>query len=95
MWHVTLPGISITIAILFILQSGGLLQSNFDQIFVLRNSLNFETSDVINIYVYRMGIRTGRHAFATVVGFFQSVVALALLLITNWASKKLSGTALF
>jgi len=95
MWHVTLPGISITIAILFILQSGGLLQSNFDQIFVLRNSLNFETSDVINIYVYRMGIRTGRHAFATAVGFFQSVVALALLLITNWASKKLSGTALF
>lgn len=95
MWHVTLPGISITIAILFILSSSSLMSANFDQIFVLRNPLNYEASDVINIYVYRMGLQAARFSLATAVGLFQSLVALVLLLLTNVASKKLAGSSLF
>ncbi len=95
MWHVTLPGIRTTIVILFILASSGIMNANFDQIFVLRNPLNYEASDVVNIYVYRMGLQAARFSLATAVGLFQSVIALVLLLLTNAASKKIAGSSLF
>ena len=94
-WNITLPSIKGTILVLFILTMGYLLNSNFDQIFVLRNSLNVDASDVLDIYVYRMGIVTGRYSFATAIGLFRSVISLLLLWATNLASRKLSDTSLF
>ena len=82
-----------TISILFIFTVSGLLNSNFDQIFVLKNTLNASTSTVLDIYVYRMGIQLGRFSYATAVGFLKSVVALILLLITNKVSDKLTGSS--
>ena len=58
MWYITLPSIKSTISILFILAIGGVLNSNFDQILVLRNSLNESASNVIDIFVYHTGCRT-------------------------------------
>ena len=95
MWFVTLPCIQGTITILFILAMSGILNSNFDQILVLRNSLNQSASDVIDIYVYRMGISLGRYSYATAVGLFKAVIALILLLTANKVMKKLNGTSLF
>jgi len=94
-WHITLPCISGTVAILFILAVSGLMNSNFDQIFVLKNSLNSDASDVIDIFVYRMGLQSGRFSYATAVGLFKSLIALALLFGANRVVKKINGQSLF
>ncbi|MEZ0536444.1 ABC transporter permease [Caldicellulosiruptoraceae bacterium PP1] len=95
MISITLPSISGTIAILFILAVSGILNSNFDQIFVLKNSLNADASDVIDIYVYRMGMQSMRFSYATAIGLFKSVIALMLLISANFVSKKLTDKSLF
>lgn len=95
MWHVTLPSIRPTITILFILAVGGVLNTNFDQILVLRNSLNESASNVIDIYVYQVGIQNARYSYATAVGLLKSVIAFILLLSANKITKKLDGTSLF
>lgn len=95
MWYVTLPSIKSTISILFILAVSGVLNSNFDQILVLRNSLNDSASNVIDYYVYYTGILSGRFSYSAAVGLLKSVIALILLLIANQVSKKMNDTSLF
>jgi putative aldouronate transport system permease protein len=95
MWNITLPCISGTIVMLFILSVGGLMGSNFDQIFILKNALNAPRAEVIDTFVYETGIRLGRYSYATAAGLFQSLVALILLLTANTVSKKVRGNGLF
>lgn len=95
LWYITLPEISGTIAILFILQVGGIMGSNFDQIFVLHNSLNDSASNVIDMFVYKIGIGNGSYSYATAIGLFRSVISLFLLLIANKVTSKLEGSSLF
>lgn len=95
MWYITLPSIKSTISILFILAVSGVLNSNFDQILVLRNSLNDSTSNVIDYYVYQTGIISGRYSYSTAVGLLKSVIGIILLLVANKISKKISDTSLF
>ncbi|GAB6928464.1 ABC transporter permease subunit [Paenibacillus sp. JCM 10914] len=95
MWYITLPSIKSTISILFILAMGGMLNSNFDQILVLRNTLNESASNVIDIFVYNTGIQNGRYSYAQAVSLFKSVIAIVLLLIANQVTKKLNDTSLF
>lgn len=95
MWYVTLPAIKGTISILFILAVSGILNSNFDQILVLRNSLNESASNVVDIYVYQVGIQQGRFSYSTAVGLLKSVLALILLLIANSVTKRVNNTSLF
>lgn len=92
---ITLPCIKPTIAILFVLAVSGILNSNFDQILVLRNSLNAGSSDVIDVFVYRMGIQNARYSYATAFGLFKSVIAFILLFSANKVMKKLNDTSLF
>ena len=94
-WYITLPAIKPTITILFILAVSGIFNSNFDQILVLRNSLNASASDVIDIYVYRMGIQNANYSYATAAGLLKSIVSMILLLIANEISKRLNETSLF
>ena len=95
MWNITLPSISGTIAILLILAVAYSLSTNFDQIFVLKNTLNADTSDVVDIYVYRMGLQNGRFSFATAMGLMKSVVSLVLLVAANLVTKRLTGRSLY
>ncbi|ANS75640.1 protein lplB [Paenibacillus yonginensis] len=95
MWYVTLPALKPTISILFILAVSGVMNSNFDQILVLHNSLNDSASNVIDYYVYNMGISQSRFSYSAAIGLFKSVIALVLLLIANQVSKKLNDTSLF
>jgi len=95
MWYITLPSIKSTISILFILAISGVLNSNFDQILVLRNTLNDSASNVIDYYVYQTGIISGRYSYSAAVGLIKSVIALILLLVANKISKKINDTSLF
>ena len=92
---ITLPSIKGTIIIMFILAVGGLLNTNFDQIFVLWNPLNSERSNVIDMYTYTTAMRGMRYSYATAIGLFKSVVAFILLFIANTVTKKVNNTSLF
>lgn len=95
MWHVILPYISGTIVILLIFSISGLLNSGFDQIWMLQNPLNIETSETIDTYVYKMGIREARYSYSAAIGVFRSFIALILLVVVNGLSKRISGKSLF
>lgn len=95
MFHITLPSIKGTISILFILAVSGILNSNFDQILVLKNQLNESASSVIDVYIYQVGIQQGRYSYSTAVGLIKSIIAIILLLVANNVSKRLNDTSLF
>lgn len=93
--YITLPSIAGTVAMLFVLNVSGLLNTNFDQILVLKNALNYSTAEVIDTYVYKMGIQTARFSYATAIGLFKAVIALILLLTANKVTKKLTGHGIY
>lgn len=95
MLHVTLPGISPTIIIMFILRMGNMLNVGFEKIILLYNSGTYSTADVISSYVYRMGIEQMNFSFSTAVGLFNSAINIVLLVAANWFSKKVSETSLW
>ncbi len=94
-FYITLPSIKGTVAIFFILAVASLLNTNFEQILVLKNSINQSSAEVIDTYVYRMGIQAGRFAYATAIGLFKSVIAMILLLTANTITKRVSGSGLY
>lgn len=94
-WHITLPGMRGTISVLLILAIGGLFGANFDQAMLLGNDLNAGHSEIIEVFVYKMGLNQGRYSFATAAGVFQSMISFLLVLFANGLSKKMSGIGLF
>ncbi len=93
--HVTLPCIAPTIMTLFILETGWVLTVGFEKVFLLYNPATYETADVIETYVYRVGIIGKNFSYATAIGLFVSLVSLVFLYTTNYLSKKFSDTSLW
>ncbi|MEC0226314.1 ABC transporter permease [Paenibacillus alba] len=93
--HVTLPSIASTIVVLLILRTGQILNVGFDQIFILYNPFVYNVSDILDTYVYRVGLTMGRFSFATAAGLFQSIVGLCLLLFTNWMVRRMGERGLW
>ena len=89
-WSITLPGIRGMIALQLVLWVSGLFGSNLDQTLVLNNPLNDPRSNVINFYVYQVGIHEGNFSYGTAVGLGIAIVSLVLLLGANFATKKLN-----
>ena len=99
-WYITLPCIKSTIVVVLIMTmgnlfGGGLSGSNFEQCYLLGNSVNAATSDIIQTYVFDVGLSQGRYAYATAVGLIQSVISLILIFASNFVSKKLTNQGLF
>lgn len=94
MWYITLPAISGTVVIMFIFAVSGIMNANFDQIWMLQNTMNISRSEVIDTYVYKMGLGNLRYSYATAVGMFKSVIAVTLMLGANALSKKIVGKGL-
>lgn len=93
--HVTLPGISSTIIMLFIMRVGKLLEAGFEQILVMYNPTVYEVSDIIDTYVFRMGLGQMDFTLGTTVGLFNSIVSFILVLGANTLSKKLSEKSIW
>ncbi|MDF2922023.1 MAG: carbohydrate transporter rane protein 1, family [Paenibacillaceae bacterium] len=90
LWHVTLPGIRSVISIMLVLSLGGILSVSFEQTLVMINPQVAPVAEVIDYYIYRVGLlNTNNYSYATAVGLFRSLIALSLVLIANFASKKL------
>lgn len=93
MIYITLPYLMPTAMILLILRLGFLFASNFELIYGLQNPfINFE---VISTVVFKSGIQQGNYSMASALGFVQGVVAFILVFISNKASKKISGIAVW
>lgn len=95
MIHVTLPSITPMIIMMLILRMGAVFSVGADKILLLYGPANYEFSDVINTYVYRMGIANTNYGLASAVGLFNSIIGTIMLLTTNHITKKLSGTSMF
>jgi putative aldouronate transport system permease protein len=93
--HITLPGLAPTITILLIMRMGSLFSVGSDKILLLYSPAIYETADVINTYVYRVGLVEMNYGFSAAVGLFNSVVGTAFLLVTNAICRKYSDTSLF
>lgn len=87
MWHITLPAIKGTIIMMLILKVGGLLNTGYEQIFLMRNDLNMEFADVFDTYIYSRGIVNGQYSFSSAAGMFKSIVGMILVLGSNKISK--------
>ncbi|OPH48853.1 sugar ABC transporter permease [Paenibacillus ferrarius] len=94
-WHITLPGILPTIAIMFILRMGNLLNVGFEKIILLYNPSTYDTADVISSFVYRKGLLEFGWSYSSAVGLFNSVINLALLVTANKISKRVSENSLW
>ncbi|MBO9605591.1 MAG: sugar ABC transporter permease [Paenibacillaceae bacterium] len=87
-FHITLPTIVPVVAIMFLLRLGNLLDAGFDQILNTYNPAVFRVSDIIDTYVYRVGLSQMEYSLTTAVNLFKNVIALALVLLANVAIKK-------
>jgi putative aldouronate transport system permease protein len=94
-WYITIPSIKNIIVLMFLLRVGSILGANLDQTLVLQNSSNMLRSEVIDSYVYHLGLAQGDFSFATAVGIFSSVVSVTLLLVANFLTKKVSDSSIF
>lgn len=90
-WYVTIPGIVPTIVTLFILNMGMFLHAGFDQVFNLMNDINRSEIDIIDTYVYRIGLTTGQYSLATAAGLFKAVLGMLMILAAHLLSKRLTG----
>lgn len=95
MMHVTLPGIVPQIVLMTILNIGQVLNAGFDQIFNLYSPLVYETGDIIDTYVFRVGMINQQFSLATTVGLFKSVISFILLLGAYKLADKMLGYKVF
>ena len=94
MLHVDIPALMPTVTIMLILRMGSVMSVGFEKVYLLQNTLNSSTSEIISTYVYKMGLISNQYSLSSAIGLFNNVINLALLLLVNAISKKLSDTSL-
>ena len=93
--NITIPGILPIIMLMTAINLGNILNAGFDQVFNLYNPIVYETDDIIDTYVYRVGLVGMQYSFATAVGLLKSVVGCILLVSANQLSKKFANMQIF
>ncbi|MDR6548844.1 ABC transporter permease subunit [Paenibacillus qinlingensis] len=94
-FSVTIPALLPTIMVLLLLKIGHILDLGFEQIYVLLNPLVRETGDILDTYIYDVGLLGGQYSYTTAVGLFKSIVGLVLILGANAISKKTTGDSIY
>ena len=93
--HITIPLLMPTFFVLLIMSIGNFLNSGIDQYLAFSNALNKEYIEVLDLYVYNLGIGSGQISFSVAVGVMKSIIAIILFTVANTASKKIRGTSVF
>ena len=93
--YITLPGIKPTIMILLLMNVGNVLNAGFEVQYLLGNGLIKSVSDTIDIYVLTWGISQNDFSLGTAAGIFKSAVSIALILVANYAAKRMGEERLF
>ena len=94
MWNITVPSLMPTFMVLLLMAIAGILNNGMDQYLVFENAYNTDTITVLDLYVYKLGINSGRVPLATVVGMFKSVISVVLLFGANKISKLVRGESI-
>ena len=90
-WHVDIPAILPTIAIMLILRCGSVMSVGYEKTYLMQNDLNLRTSEVISTYVYKVGLGKNQLSYASAIGLFNSVVNCFMLLLVNFTARKASN----
>lgn len=93
--HITLPGLLPTIVLMLILKVGHILTTGFEQVLVFYNPSVYDVADIIETYVYRIGLGQADFSLATALGLFNAVVAFILIIGANTVSKKTLGRSIW
>lgn len=94
-WYVTLPGIAGTVVMMLILRLGGIMDAGFSQILVMYNSTVYKSGDIIGTFVYREGIGKFNWSQGTIVGFFNSIINMILMLSGNYISRRMTERSIW
>ncbi len=92
--HIDIPGIMPVITILFILAIGNLFNLGFEKVLLMQTDLNLPTSEVIQTYVYNIGLQQAQFSYSAAIGLFNSLINLVLLLTFNWVAKRAGQSTL-
>lgn len=93
--HITVPALLPTVVLMTALNLGNILNAGFDQIFNLYNPIVYETADIIDTYVYRIGMVERQYSIGAAVGLFKSVISFILILGANKCARKMTGSSIF
>ncbi|WP_135548028.1 ABC transporter permease [Paenibacillus cymbidii] len=95
MWYVSLPSLMPAIVVLFLLRIGNMLDANVEQVLVFLNPLVRDVGEVIDTYVYRIGLLTAQFSYSTAIGMFKSLVGFLLVVGLNRLSKRMTGESIY
>nr|WP_242835016.1 ABC transporter permease subunit [Ruminiclostridium cellobioparum] len=94
-WYITIPGITGTIVLLGVLGLGNVLNAGFDQIYNLYNPMVYSTGDILDTWVYRIGLVNLQFSLATTAGLFKSAISFIMIVVSYWAAYKLADYKIF
>lgn len=94
-WHITLPGMRMVIVLLMVLSLGNVLNAGFDQVFNLYSPPVYASGDIIDTFVYRIGMLEAQFGVATAVGLFKSVISFLLISVSYWIAIHFADYQLF
>jgi putative aldouronate transport system permease protein len=94
-WHITIPGIRMVIVLLAVLSLGQLLNAGFDQVFNLYSPQVYESGDILDTFVYRIGLLDAQYGVATAVGFFKSIVSFILISVSYFFAYRFAKYRIF
>ena len=95
LWHITLPSIRSTIVLMLVLRMGSVLDTGYEQLLLMANSLNRSVSQTLDVFVYQSGIKNGQLSYATAVGLMKSIVSVVMVVGTNKIAHLLGEEGLY
>ncbi len=93
--YIDLPAILPTMAIMLIMRCGSVMNIGYEKVYLMQNSLNITSSEVISTYVYKLGLMQQQFSYSSAIGLFNNIVNFILLIIVNKVVGKLSGSKLW
>ena len=93
--HINLPCILPTAVMMFILSCGSIMSVGYEKVYLMQNSTNLTTSEVISTYTYKIGLENAQFSYSAAIGLFNNVINFIMLVVVNTLTKKLSGMALW
>ena len=94
-WRITLPSMSTVVVLLGVLSLGNVLNAGFDQVYNMYNPLVYSTGDILDTWVYRLGLQNLQYSLATAAGLFKSAVSFVLIVISYWLAYKYADYTVF
>lgn len=94
-WHITLPGMRMIIVLMMVLSLGNVLNAGFDQVFNMYSTAVYESGDIVDTFVYRLGLIDAQYGPATAVGLFKSIISTLFISVSYYLAYKFADYRIF